>query len=126
MVFPVHSSILGLVFCFVNENSLNCTSGLVLLCFSLFLSGFISCDISRFMSLDVLFHLSFRANTTCHEAMPFLRGDTKISTLMFHLDFFLQIRNEFPLKSFIRRLGYKIDFRFKWQKIVNVTSNIGY
>ena len=33
MVFPIHSkSILGLVFCLVNEKSLNCTSGLVLLC----------------------------------------------------------------------------------------------
>ena len=34
MVFPIHSlSVLGLVVCKVNENSLNCTSGLVLLCF---------------------------------------------------------------------------------------------
>ena len=34
MVFPIHSySVLGLVFCLVNENFLNCTSGLVLLCF---------------------------------------------------------------------------------------------
>ena len=33
-VFPIHSySVLGLVFCLVNENFLNCTSGLVLLCF---------------------------------------------------------------------------------------------
>ena len=34
MVFPIHSLfILGLVFCLVNESSLNCTSGIVLLCF---------------------------------------------------------------------------------------------
>ena len=34
MVFPIHSlSVLGLVFCLFDENSLNCTSGLVLLCF---------------------------------------------------------------------------------------------
>ena len=34
MVFPIHLlSVLGLVFCLVNEISLNCTSGLVLLCF---------------------------------------------------------------------------------------------
>ena len=34
MVFPIHSkSVLGLVCCLVNENSVNCTTGLVLLCF---------------------------------------------------------------------------------------------
>ena len=34
MVFQIYSlSNLGLVFCSVNENSLNCRSGLVLLCF---------------------------------------------------------------------------------------------
>ena len=34
MVFPIHSlSILGLLFGLANENSLNCRSGLVLLCF---------------------------------------------------------------------------------------------
>ena len=29
----ISNSFIGLVFCLVNENSLNCTSGLVLLCF---------------------------------------------------------------------------------------------
>ena len=34
MAFPNHSkSVLGLLVCLVNENSLNCASGLVLLCF---------------------------------------------------------------------------------------------
>ena len=34
MVSPIHSlSVLGLVVCLVNENSLNCASGLVLLWF---------------------------------------------------------------------------------------------
>ena len=34
MVFPIHPlSVLGLDVCYFNENSLNCTSGLVLLCF---------------------------------------------------------------------------------------------
>ena len=34
MVFPIHSeSVIGLVFCLVNENSLICTSGLFMLCF---------------------------------------------------------------------------------------------
>ena len=47
MVFPVHSSsVLGLVFCLVNENSLNCTSELVSLCF------FVS-------SSDALFRFTF-------------------------------------------------------------------
>ena len=36
MVFPIHLlSIIGLVFCLVNENFLNCALGLVLLCFFL-------------------------------------------------------------------------------------------
>ena len=34
MIFPIHSlSVLGVVCCLVNENTLHCTSGLVLLCF---------------------------------------------------------------------------------------------
>ena len=42
MVFPIHSySVLGLVFCLVNENFLNCTSGLVLLCFFISSSRFL-------------------------------------------------------------------------------------
>ena len=44
--FSIHSEfILGLFFCSVNENSLNCTSGLVLLCFFVSSSDALSCYI---------------------------------------------------------------------------------
>ena len=40
MIFPIHF-VPGLIFCLVNENSLNCISGLVLLCFFISSSRFL-------------------------------------------------------------------------------------
>ena len=86
MVFPIHSkSVLGLVFCLVNENSLNCTSGLVLLC--LFISS------SRFLLR--LYDVTITSNLLfVHSFMQFHLNC--VLDVIFHsqwIDFFVDLRD---------------------------------
>ena len=79
MVFQIHSlSVLGLVVCYFNENSLNCTSGLVLLCF--------------FVSSDALF--SF-----------YICSHSKAEKSNFLNDFFLSLTAFARVTSFLTRFS---------------------
>ena len=80
MVFPIRSySFLGLDVCLVNENSLNCSSGLVLLCF-------------LFRRLTLFFRFTF-----VHTA--------KLKKSNFLNDFFLSLTASARVTSFLTRFS---------------------
>ena len=83
MVFPIHSkkSILCLDFCLLNENSLNCRSGLVLL-------GFVSWPDEVTLTPNLLFH-AFAFMLFCQMIVISVYAKKKLKFCLLSFDFFV-------------------------------------
>ena len=113
MVYPIHSqSVLRLVFCFVNENSLNYTSGLVLLCFfvsssdALFCFTFVHTAITAAATAAATTAATTTAATTA--AATTAAAATKLKKSIFLNNFFLQLMACVRMTSFSLSLSLSL------------------